>query len=555
MASNSAQTRESLATDIWRACDILRRDNNCGGIMEYVEHLAWLLFLRFLDAQETIWAQEAMIDGQPYMRILDGQLRWEYWGRRDWDASDLIAFIHGTLLPGLQALGGDPFRDTIRSIFSERTVIVAASGYNLKDVLEIINQIDFTSQDDIFTVGQVYEDLLYRLGNENRMAGEFYTPRPVIRFIVELVAPQLGETVYDPAAGSAGFLAQAFEYLRDDNPERTIEQDETLQMHTFFGNEKKALPSLLGMMNLALHGVTVPRIERRNTLEEEVKSAPPVRFDVIVTNPPFGGTENRQIQRNFPVQSNATELLFLQHIMKKLKSRDGARCGMVMPEGTLFRGGAFATVKQTLLEDFNLHTVVSLPPGTFAPYSDVKTALLFFERPGPTRETWYYELPVPEGLKKFSKGNPIQDEHFDEARELWQLRHDYLNGKTDRPFEYASDIRERWRVHQLWEAYRNDGEGKIERPVSDARDISVAQAAHEAEGPRPSEPYTTWIEKIEDLKGRGYDLSARNPNRNDQAELPHPAELTARLLERMRELHSILENLHEMVSNGNQEIN
>jgi type I restriction enzyme M protein len=554
MASNSVQTRDFLANEVWRACHILRRDNNCGGIMEYVEHLAWLLFLRFLDAQETIWAQEAAIDEHPYTRILDAKLRWEYWGKRDWDADDLIAFVHGTLLPGLQALRGDPFRDTIRSIFSERTVIVAASGYNLKDVLEIINKIDFTSQDDIFTVSKVYEDLLQRLGNENRMAGEFYTPRPVIRFIVQLVAPQLDETVYDPAAGSAGFLAQAFEYLRNHNPERTIEQDETLQMRTFFGNEKKAVPALLGLMNLALHGVTVPRIERRNTLEEEVKSAPAERFDVVVTNPPFGGTENRQIQRNFPVQANATELLFLEHIMKKLKPRDGARCGMVMPEGTLFRRGTFATVKQTLLDDFNLHTVVSLPPGTFAPYSDVKTALLFFERPGPTHETWYYELPLPEGLKKFSKGSPIEDEHLDEARSLWQSWRQYLDGTADRPFEYAADIRERWRVHQLWEAYRNDEENKIERPMSSPTDTPVAQEAHGAEGPRPPEPYTVWIEKVEDLKARGYDLGARNPNRNGQAELPPPAELTASLLERVRELHSIVANLHEMVGDGDEEI-
>jgi len=505
MASNSVQTRESLANDIWRACDILRRDNNCGGIMEYVEHLAWLLFLRFLDAQETIWAQEAEIDGRPYTRILDGPLRWEYWGKRGlhkWEADELLTFIHGTLLPGLRALSGDPFRDTIRSIFSERTVIVAASGYNLKDVLEIINRIDFTSQDDIFTVSQVYEDLLRRLGNENRMAGEFYTPRPVIRFIIELVAPKLGEEIYDPAAGSGGFLAQAFEYLRAHNPERTIRQDEMLQMETFFGNEKKALPALLGMMNLALHGITVPRIERRNTLEEEVKSAPAKRFDLIVTNPPFGGTENRQIQSNFPVRANATELLFLQHIMKKLKPRDGARCGMVMPEGTLFRGGAFATVKQTLLEDFNLHTVVSLPPGTFAPYSDVKTALLFFERPGPTRQIWYYELSLPEGLKKFSKSHPIRDEHFDEARELWRA----------------------------WDAYRKGGDpGRREAACGDH----------------------SWIVPVEEIKERGYDLSARNPNQAERETYRHPAEITASLLERVRELHNILENLHEMVSNGN----
>lgn len=387
-------------------------------------------------------------------------------------------------------------RETIAGVFSERTVIVAASPYNLKDVLNIIDQIDFHSQDNIFTVSQVYEDLLQKLGNENRMAGEFYTPRPVIRFIVQVLDPQIGETVYDPACGSSGFLVEAHEWMRQG--EQSVQDHETLQRHTFYGQEKKAVPALLGLINLVLHGVTAPNIYRRNTLEEDTHRGASARFDVIPTNPPFGGTENRQIQRNFRVQANATELLFLQHIMKKLKPRHGARCGMVVPEGTLFRGGAFATVKQELLEQFNLHTVVSLPPGAFAPYSDVKTALLFFERPGPTRETWYYELPLPEDLKKFSKGSRIKDDHFAEAVALWQA----------------------------WQAYRR------------------------GQGQRPQATANSWIVPVDEIKQRGYDLTARNPNRPEAGHLPHPTELTARLLENTRELHSIIENLHEMLSNG-----
>ncbi|WP_216641401.1 HsdM family class I SAM-dependent methyltransferase [Thermus scotoductus] len=224
---------------------------------------------------------------------------------------------------------------------------------------------------------------------------------------------------------------------------------------------------------------------------------------MILTNPPFGGKEGEHVQRNFPVPSSATELLFLQHIMRKLKNRPGARCGMVVPEGTLFRGGAFATVKQDLLEQFNLHTIVSLPPGTFAPYSDVKTALLFFERPGPTKEVWYYELPLPEGLKKFTKGNPIQDEHFEEARRLWKA----------------------------WDAYRK-GQGPREACLSER----------------------SWIVPAEEIRARGYDLTARNPNRKDTEATPSPMELVAGLLEREREILAIVEELDDLLSNGSAEV-
>ncbi|AAM24756.1 type I restriction enzyme M protein [Caldanaerobacter subterraneus subsp. tengcongensis MB4] len=492
---NGPQTRESLANEIWRACDIMRRDNNCTGIMEYVEHLAWLLFLRFLDAQEEEWEAQAQIAGRPYTPIIDSEYRWRHWATKDWPADELLAFVHGRLIPYLRSLGGDPLRETIRSLFSERNVIVCASGYNLKDVIQIVNEINFHSQDDIFTVSQVYEELLRRLGNENRLAGEFYTPRPVVRFVVELVDPQIGEAVYDPACGTCGFLVEAYLWMKQ--KERTIEDHRILQERTFFGQEKKPVPAFLGLVNMMLHGVTVPRVMRRNTLEENIRNVSE-RFDVVVTNPPFGGTEGRHIQQNFPIQSNATELLFLQHIMKKLKPRDGARCGMVVPEGTLFRGGAFAEVKRDLLEQFNLHTVVSLPPGTFAPYSDVKTALIFFERPGPTKEIWYYELPLPEGLKKFSKGNPIQDEHFEEARKLWRG----------------------------WDAYRK-GLGPVEACLSER----------------------SWIVPVEEVKKRGYDLTARNPNRSGGEELPSPVEIVAGLLEKEREILSIMEELSELLEN------
>ena len=495
---SSPSTRETLANEIWNACDVLRRDNNCGGVMEYVEHLSWLLFLRFLDAQEEEWETQAELRGEDYEPILPEEYRWSSWAQKDWEADDLVGFVHGKLIPHLRALGGDPLRETISGIFSDRNVVVCASGYNLKDVIGVLNQVDFHNQDDIFTVGQVYEDLLRKLGNENRLAGEFYTPRPVVRFIVQLVNPQISETVYDPACGTCGFLAEAYALMQEQ--EKTTEDRRTLQEETFFGQEKKALPALLGTMNLVLHGVTAPTVRRRNTLEENIRNVTE-RFDVVVTNPPFGGTEARQIQQNFPVQVQATEILFLQHIMKKLKPREGARCGMVVPEGTLFRTGSFTDVKKDLLKQFDLHTVVSLPPGTFAPYSDVKTGLLFFDRPGPTEEIWYYELPLPKGLKKFSKGSPIQDEHLDKARELWSQWNAYRHGEADRP---------------------------------EATDHS-------------------WIVPAEDIKERNYDLTARNPNRPEGEELPMPMEIVASLAEKEREILSIVQELDELLGNGENE--
>ena len=500
MVLTNSQTRESLANDIWRACDILRRDNNCGGVMEYIEHLAWLLFLRFLDAQEETWETEAALEGREYSPLLPPNLRWRAWAGKDWDAEELLKFVHGRLVPTLQSLSGDALRETISGVFTERNVVVAASGYNLKEVLAIVDQIDFHNRDDIFTVGHVYEDLLRRLGNENKMAGEFFTPRPVVRFVVQIVGPRIGETVYDPAAGTCGFLAGAYAQMKPQV--QLVEDERTLQEETFYGQEKKAVPALLGTLNMVLHGVTAPHIQRRNTLEESILGGVAPRFDVVVTNPPFGGTEGRHVQANFPVPANATELLFLEHIMKKLKLKDGARCGMVVPEGTLFRSGAFAEVKKQLLEQFNVHTIVSLPPGTFAPYSDVKTALIFFQRPGPTEEIWYYDLPLPEGLKKFSKGTPIEDAHFAEAVTL----------------------------RQAWDTYRRGA------------------------GPKPEPTKVSWIETADAIKERDYDLSARNPNRDESIALPHPAELTARLLERARELQETLASLHDLVSNGEGDV-
>lgn len=481
-------SRETLANEIWGACDIMRRDNNCGGIMEYIDHLSWLLFLRFLDAQEAIFESEAAIAGRPYKSILDKKFRWSSWVRKDWHGDELIRFVRSELLPYLSSLHGSPEREMVSSIFSDRTIVVCDSPYNLKDVLEIIDKIDFQNADDIHTVSFVYEDLLKKLGSENRVAGEFYTPRPIVRFMVEMVDPQIGETAYDPACGSCGFLAESYVHMKE--RQKTAKDYKTLQRRTFFGQEKKALPTLLGVMNMVLHGVLTPNIVRRNTLEENIRQVSE-RYDVVLTNPPFGGTENRQIQQNFPVQSQATELLFLQHIMKKLKTSDSVknpRCGMIVPEGTLFRGDAFALVKKDLLEQFNLHTVVSLPPGVFKPYSDVKTNLIFFERPGPTNTIWYYELLPPADLEKYTKGKPIQDEHFNDCRAKW-------------------------------------------------RDRAISEQS--------------WIVPVEKIVENGYDLTAKNPNRAKDVEHRSPEELVAGILEKEQQITEILKGTQSLLGGNN----
>jgi len=481
--------RSSLASDIWRACDIMRRDDGTTGSLEYMEQLSWLLFLKVFEAIEDRLETEAELDTPPraYRRIVDGAYRWSAWAHRDFPANRLVAFIDDELFPYLRGLSGDPERQTIASIFGDIPGNRMKSAYNLRDVMAIVDEVDFQNQDDIYTVSHIYEDLLRRMGSESGLAGEFYTPRPIVRFMVERLDPRIGETVYDPACGSAGFLVDAYLHLRDAAGARglTAQDAETLQRRTLYGREKKPLPCLLGRMNLILHGVSTPNVLRANTLDEDVRRiAAGEQRDVILTNPPFGGKENRQVQRNFPVQGQATELLFLQHIMRSLRPR--GRCAVVAPEGVLFRGDAFAEVKRDLLEGYDLHTVVSLPGGVFQPYSGVKTNLLFFERGRPTREVWYYDLqPLPG--RRFTKGNPIADADFDEVRQLW-----------------------------------------AQRPATDR----------------------SWAVPVADIAARGYDLSARNPNRPaDAAQLP-PEELIASALDKERQITVLLEELQGLLAEG-----
>ncbi len=529
--SNLSNSNPTLESDINEACNLLWRDNNCTSRLDYVEHIAWLLFLKFLDAQEEIWQAEAKLMGEDYEPLLPDDLRWTEW--TSISAEDIVQFIHERLLAYLQNLEGDSFRDNVARIFSDRTVIVAASGYILKDVLEILDKIDFTHEDDVFIVSKVFEDQLARLGSEKQNMGEVYTPRCVVRFIVDVVDPRLSEKIYDPACGTGGFLAEAYLHIRKHNTELNVDQYDYLQNDAFWGNEKGSREALLGLINVILHGVSGVNIRRHNTLEENVKYPDP-EFDVVLTNPPFSGRENPQIRNNFPIDASATELLFIEHIIAKLKQTSGARCGMVVPEGILFGNGAFADVKKVLLEQFNLQMVVSLPPGTFSPYSDVKTALLFFTRPGPTEKVLFYDLPLREGLQKFNKGNPIGDEDFAEVRELWPVWKNYIQGNMmeDLPFPMGEQRRLDWQAYWQWEDYNADESGQLQTPELPETTL-------------PEKPYTVWVETIEEIQSKDYDISANNPNRPERDMLPDPSEITQHMIEEIEQMLQILIDIHE----------
>jgi len=483
--------RKDLANDIWRACDIMRRDDGTTGVLQYMEQLSWLIFLKIFEDIEKRLEDEAKFAGREYQEMIEPKYRWSSWARKDWRGEELMNFIDNELFPYLRSLTGSLEREKIAMIFNEISGNRMKSPYNLKDVIDLIDKINFNDVEDSHVVSQVYEELLLRMGREGGLAGEFYTPRPIVRLMVKIVDPKIGETVFDPFCGSCGFLVESYKCMKE-SKELTVEDYERLQKETFYAQEKKPVPYLIGVMNCMLHDLLTPNVIRKNTLEDNIRNIPESRrFDVILTNPPFGGKESRQIQQNFPVQSQATELLALQYVMKSLKK--GGRCGIVVPEGILFRGDAFAQVKKELLENFNLHTIISLPSGVFANVTSSgqgpKTNLLFFDRTGPSREIWYYEHNPPEG-KKYTKANPISDEDL-------------------------ADCYAKWKNREISE--------------------------------------NSWIVPVEEIVKRGYDLTAKNPNRKDEFEDKPPEELVASVLEKETAILKILEELQTFLGVNNGE--
>ena len=437
-------TAQALGSLLKSARDIMRKDKGLNGDLDRLPLLTWLMFLKFLDDLEAQREQEAVLSRKRFRQAIEPPYRW-----RDWAANpqgitgdELLAFINqdesvrpdGTKGPGLFAYlrqltsaNGDDRREVIATVFRGVDNRMK-SGYLLRDVINKIAGIHFTSSDELHTLGALYESLLREMRDAAGDSGEFYTPRPVVRFMVAVTDPRLGETVLDPASGTGGFLVEAFNHLA--GQVKTVADRKRLQERSLSGYEPKSLPYLLCQMNLLLHGLDAPQIDPANALSHKLSDiGEKDRVDVILTNPPFGGEEEKGIQGNFPEdrQTAETALLFLQLIMRKLRRRPTpvgrpARAAVVVPNGTLFGDGVCARVKKELLEEFNLHTIVRLPNGVFAPYTSIPTNLLFFDRSGPTREVWYYEHPLPEGRKNYTKTTPIQFEEFAACQAWWDKR-------------------------------------------------------------------------------------------------------------------------------------
>jgi type I restriction enzyme M protein len=378
--------------------DVLWKDAGCTSELDYTEQSSWLLFLKYLDALETDRATAAALNGKTYTHILEKPYRWGTWaapkgkdGKIDHNAAltgdDLIAFVNGKLFPYLhgfkqKASGPNTVEYKIGEIFGEIKNRIQ-SGYNLRDIIDHIDELRFASQGEKHELSHLYEGKIKNMGNAGRNGGEYYTPRPLIRAIVAVTAPKLGETICDPAVGSAGFLCEAFEYLRAQNPKRTTAQDRALQERTFHGKEKKSLAYVIAIMNMILHGIEAPNILHVNTLAENLADVQEKdRFDIILANPPFGGKERKEVQQNFPIRTGETAFLFLQHFIKVLKA--GGRAGIVIKNTFLSNtDNASVSLRRKLLEECNLHTVLDCPGGTFQG-AGVKTVVLFFEKGAPT---------------------------------------------------------------------------------------------------------------------------------------------------------------------------
>lgn len=464
--------------------DVLWKDAGCTSELDYTEQSSWLLFLKYLDALESDKSMEAELAGKSYSHILDKPYRWETWaapkgkdGKIDHNKSltgdDLIDFVNRKLFPYLhsfkqKASGPNTIEYKIGEIFGEIKNRIQ-SGYNLREIIDHIDELRFGSQTEKHELSHLYEAKIKNMGNAGRNGGEYYTPRPLIRAIVNVVNPQIGERVYDGAAGSAGFLCEAFDYMRQGK--LTTSDIKTLQESTFYGKEKKSLAYVIAIMNMILHGIEAPNIIHTNTLSENLSDVQERdRYHVVLANPPFGGKERAEVQQNFPIRTGETAFLFLQHFIKLLKA--GGRAGIVIKNTFLSNtDNASVSLRKLLLESCNLHTVLDCPKGTFQG-AGVQTVVLFFDKGSTTRKVWYYQLDPGRNM---GKTNPLNDADLAEFIQLQKT-------KADSPKSWTVDVADiDTGTYDLSVKNPNGNEEVIHRSPQDIMDEIIALDAESAE--------------------------------------------------------------------------
>ncbi len=417
--------------------DVLWKDAGCSSELDYVEQTSWILFLKYLDDFEKDKKTAAELAGKTYTEIINPEYRWNVWatpkdkeGKIDHhkalSGDDLKDFVDHKLFPYLKkfktsAENATTIEYKIGEIFSELKNKIQ-SGYTMREVINLVDELRFRSSAEKHEMSHLYEDKIKNMGNAGRNGGEYYTPRPLIKTIVKVVAPVIGNKIYDGAVGSAGFLCESFEYLKK-SKNLTTKDANTLQKKSFYGQEKKSLAYIIGIMNMILHGIEAPNIVHINTLYENISDIQEKdRFDIILANPPFGGKERKEVQQNFPIKTGETAILFLQHFIKKLKA--GGRAGVIIKNTFLSNtDNASISLRKQLLESCKLHTVLNLPGGVFSG-AGVKTVVLFFEKGAPTRKVWFYQLNLDRNL---GKTNPLNENDLAEFVKLQRKKEDSEN--------------------------------------------------------------------------------------------------------------------------------
>ena len=414
-----------------RLNDVMWKDDGVAGDAQRLEQIVWILFLKVYDDKEKLWE----FHDSNFKSILPEELRWRNWAvdKKDGNAltgEELLSFVNEKLFPGIEKLDineNTPINKAIVKYTFDDVNNYMKNGILLRQVINIIDEIEFTNSNEKHEFNEIYETMLKELQSAGN-AGEFYTPRPVTNFMVEMINPTLNDKIADFACGTGGFLTSTLDYLKIQV--KTVE-DKELYDNSIYGIEKKSLPYLLCITNLLLHDIDEPNIEHRNSFDRNVKDYKEnEKYDVILMNPPYGGHEVKNIQANFPTNLRGSETfdLFMTLIMYRLK-QDG-RCAVILPDGFLFGvDNTKVNIKEKLMKDFNLHTIIRMPSSVFAPYTSITTNILFFDKTKPTDKVWFYRMDMPEGYKNFSKTKPILNKHFDDVKAWWNDRKEIIDEK------------------------------------------------------------------------------------------------------------------------------